>query len=135
MIIMVVCSFFLPLPTLFFWPHHVACSILVPPPGMEPLPLAVEAWSLNHCTAREFPITVVVCVITLKSYMRLSLFFPFYASYSLTKAVTIKCPAVMEFLLWASLEMLYICYSYNLPAIVLLFNCQVMSDSLRSRGL
>ena len=135
MIIMVVCSFFLPLPTLFFLPHHVACSILVPPPGMEPLPLAVEAWSLNHCTAREFPITVVVCVITLKSYMRLSLFFPFYASYSLTKAVTIKCPAVMEFLLWASLEMLYICYSYNLPAIVLLFNCQVMSDSLRSCGL
>ena len=133
---MVVCSFFLPLPTLFFFlPCHVACRILVPPPGMEPLPLAVEAWSLNHCTAREFPITVVVFVITLKSYMRPSLFFPFYASYSLTKAVTIKCPAVMEFLLWAGLEMLYICYSYNLPAIVLLFNCQVVSDSLRSRGL
>ena len=124
----VVVSFF-PSPPVFFLPCHVACRILVPPPGMEPLPLAVEAWGLNHCTAKEFPIIVVVFVITLKSYIRPSLLFPFYASYSLTKAVTIKCLAVMEFLLWASLEMLHICYSYNPPAIVL-FNCQVVSDSL-----
>ena len=31
-----------------FWPSHVACRILVPQPGTEPLPLAVEAQSLNH---------------------------------------------------------------------------------------
>ena len=39
----------------FFWLHHAACGILVPPPGIEPVPPAVEAWSLNHWTAREVP--------------------------------------------------------------------------------
>ena len=39
----------------FFWPHHGACGILVPRPRVEPEPPAVEAWSLNHWTAREVP--------------------------------------------------------------------------------
>ena len=39
----------------FFWPHLAACRILVPWPGMEPTPPAVEAWNLNHWTAREVP--------------------------------------------------------------------------------
>ena len=34
---------------------HVAYRVLVPQPGMEPMPLAVEAWSANHWTTREFP--------------------------------------------------------------------------------
>ena len=39
-----------------FWPHWAACGILVPWPGIEPVPPAVEAWSLiNHWTAREVP--------------------------------------------------------------------------------
>ena len=37
----------------FFWPHCVACGILVPRPGIKPTSPAVEAWSLNHWTARE----------------------------------------------------------------------------------
>ena len=45
-------SFFL---TFFFWLHHAACGILVPPPGIEPGPSAVKALSPNHWTAREFP--------------------------------------------------------------------------------
>ena len=32
-----------------------ACGILVPQPGMEPMPPAVEARSPNHWTAREAP--------------------------------------------------------------------------------
>ena len=40
---------------LFFWPCHVACGILVPQPGIELMSPAVEAWSPNHWTAREFP--------------------------------------------------------------------------------
>ena len=40
---------------LFFWPHHEACGILVPQPGIEPGPSTVRAWSPNHWTAREFP--------------------------------------------------------------------------------
>ena len=38
-----------------FWPHHVACGLLVLPPGIEPMPSAGIAWSLNHWTAREVP--------------------------------------------------------------------------------
>ena len=33
--------------------HHVACRILVPLPGIEPMPHIVEVWNLNHWTARE----------------------------------------------------------------------------------
>ena len=32
-----------------------ACRILVPRPGIEPVPPALEVWSLNHWTAREVP--------------------------------------------------------------------------------
>ena len=39
----------------FFLPHCTACRILVPRPGIEPVPSAVEAWSLNHWTTREVP--------------------------------------------------------------------------------
>ena len=38
-----------------FWPCRTACWILVPRPGIEPLPPAVEARSLNHWTTREVP--------------------------------------------------------------------------------
>ena len=37
----------------FFWPHCVACGILVPRPGMEPAALAVEEQSFNHWTTGE----------------------------------------------------------------------------------
>ena len=38
-----------------FWPRQAACGNLVPQPGIEPMPPAAEAWSLNHWTAREVP--------------------------------------------------------------------------------
>ena len=38
---------------LFFWPHRVACGILVPRPGIEAVPPALGAQSLNHWTPRE----------------------------------------------------------------------------------
>ena len=40
---------------LIFWPCRAARGISVPRLGMEPAPLAVEARSLNHWTAREVP--------------------------------------------------------------------------------
>ena len=43
-----------------FWPCHVACGILVPRPGMEPIPPAVEVRSLNHWTAREVPVCFLI---------------------------------------------------------------------------
>ena len=36
-----------------FYGGAAACGISVPRPGIELVPRAVEAWSLNHCTARE----------------------------------------------------------------------------------
>ena len=38
-----------------FWLHLEAQRILVPRPGIESVPPAVEAWFLNHWTAREVP--------------------------------------------------------------------------------
>ena len=40
---------------LLFWLCRTACGILVPRPGIEPVPPAVEVQSLNHWTAREVP--------------------------------------------------------------------------------
>ena len=40
---------------LFYWPRLAACGILVPQPGIEPVPPAVEARILNHWTTREVP--------------------------------------------------------------------------------
>ena len=38
---------------LFLWPYCTACGILVPSPGIEPVPPGLEARSLNLWTARE----------------------------------------------------------------------------------
>ena len=45
---------------LLFLATPLGCRILVPWPGTEPVPPAVEAWSLNHWTTREVPILYVV---------------------------------------------------------------------------
>ena len=37
------------------WPGEAACRVLVPWPGIEPIPFAVKAQSLNHYIAREAP--------------------------------------------------------------------------------
>ena len=36
------------------------CGILAAQLGIEPMPLAVEAWSLNHWTIREAPMSKVL---------------------------------------------------------------------------
>ena len=55
---------FIYLPILATWHLVLRPGILVPWPGMEPVPHAVEARSLNHWTARE-----VLC-FTLKSLLQ-----------------------------------------------------------------
>ena len=40
--------------SLFLWPSHVACGILVPRPVIEPGPSAVEAQSPDHWTPWNF---------------------------------------------------------------------------------
>ena len=46
---------------IYFWPHLAECGILVPWPGLEPVPPAVEAQSLNHWTARDAPLLLFKC--------------------------------------------------------------------------
>ena len=46
---------------LFFFFGLAACGILVPPPGIEPGPLAVEVLSPNHWTAKELLGIVSFC--------------------------------------------------------------------------
>ena len=43
---------------LFIYLGHATrlAGILIPRPGIEPVPPAVEMWSPNHWTAREFPL-------------------------------------------------------------------------------
>ena len=36
-------------------PWGCVCGILVPLPGIEPSPSALEVWSLNHWTMKEGP--------------------------------------------------------------------------------
>ena len=50
-----VLNFFLVFKKKFFWPHSMACGILIPQPGIKLMSPAVEARSLNHWTAREVP--------------------------------------------------------------------------------
>ena len=39
-----------------FWPHPLACGILVSQPGVELVPLELKALSLNHWATLEFSI-------------------------------------------------------------------------------
>ena len=52
----------------FFWLRHAACEILVPRPGIKPVPPALGARSVNHWAAREVPISE-----NFKQYSALSL--------------------------------------------------------------
>ena len=38
---------------LYFWPCHAACRILIPLPGIEPVPPALGPQSCNHWTAKD----------------------------------------------------------------------------------
>ena len=55
-----------------FWLHCTACGILVPWLGIELLPPAVEAQSLNHWTTTRVPLTEIftgIYLITNDGYM------------------------------------------------------------------
>ena len=59
----IICEFYFFLIFKIFWLHRVACGILVPWPGIKPVSPALEAWSLNHWTARE----VLICELKKKN--------------------------------------------------------------------
>ena len=50
----------------------ISCAVrhtgfLVPQPGNEPVTPAVEAWSPNHWTAREFPLSHSILITEFKA--------------------------------------------------------------------
>ena len=51
----------------------MACGTLVPCPGIEPVPPAVEAWSLNHWTTREVPYTLILIACGSRILQRLKM--------------------------------------------------------------
>ena len=53
----------------FFWPRCTACGILVPRTGIEHVPPALEAWSLNHWTTREVPLLFKKILLLLFLYV------------------------------------------------------------------
>ena len=77
---------------LSFWLYQVACGIIVPQPGIKPTLPALEGWSLNHWTAKEFPwsseltnvstryfsILFLICVSPLSSCSVCHLLFHYY---------------------------------------------------------
>ena len=54
----------------FVLPHHVACRILVPQPGVESRPTAVKAPSLNHWTARKFSLIFALNLISVLCFVK-----------------------------------------------------------------
>ena len=40
---------------------HLLYRILVPWSGIQPMPCAVEVWSLNHCISMEVPLSIFLC--------------------------------------------------------------------------
>ena len=44
----------------FFWPHHVACGILVPQPRIKPVLPAVEVQSANHLDLQGIPLISIL---------------------------------------------------------------------------
>ena len=45
-----------------FWLYCIACGILVPQPGSQPTPHALEAQSLIHWPAKDYPTYHFLCV-------------------------------------------------------------------------
>ena len=83
----------------FFWLCHMACGILVPQPGIEPAPSAVQVWRPNHWTARE--------LIPCKSYF---FFFPeqFCKSYFCRVLLSPPCPLLPNGELPSSSSLLFL---------------------------
>ena len=77
---------------LFIYPHRVACRILVPRSGIEPVPPALEPRILNHWMARKVPLLFlnVVNLSCLRCTVLLDLWLNYFASFRKCLAISIS---------------------------------------------
>ena len=52
----------------FFWLSHTACEILIPQPGIKPVPPTLGAQHSNHWTTREAPPFIYLTIMLIASY-------------------------------------------------------------------
>ena len=113
-------------PFIFCWfCGFKACGILASPPGIEPEPPALEAWSPNHWTARDDPCRdpVILFIPNVSSFL----------SPSVTDGSGIYfvsfCPHLSGFKIFFQVKitvtyaLIYHCFQWLLDFQILLFSC------------
>ena len=85
--------------TYLFWSYHEACGILVPWPGVEPAPPALEVQSLKHWTAKKS--LVIICLLQWSVIFGVTTTTPWRLRWWLTffrnkVKVTQSCPALWD---------------------------------------
>ena len=113
----------------FFWPHQAACEILVPWPGIEPAPPALEAQSLNHWTAREVPERLFICLLAIcKSSLGKCLFKSFARFLTVLFFCWCCCWVVVLHIFWILIPHQIVICKYFLPFCRLLFTLLIVSS-------
>lgn len=67
-----------------FWLYCMAHGFLVPQLGVNPMPLEVKVWSLNHWTSREFPRCIILnlsIMVIYISFQKFSTYFVYINAY------------------------------------------------------
>ena len=95
-------------------PQRKACAILAPHPRTEPLPPAVEAWSLNQWTTREvlFPTPYVLIFKNWLCYFQASWYI--FSRY-VTVLTVLSCSAMSDSLQPYGLQPTRLLYPWDCP--------------------
>ena len=81
---------------IFFFFGLLACGILIPPPGVKPVPLALEGQSPNHWTTRKFPTSEFlkwqedISKVTTIHFYSISLVFFFFCTLSTLNQISLR---------------------------------------------
>ena len=106
-------------------PQRKACAILAPHPGMEPLPPAVEAWSLNQWTTREvlFPTLYVLIFKNWLCYFQASWYI--FSRY-VTVLTVLSCSVMSDSLQPYGLQPTRLLYPWDCPSKITGVDCHFL---------
>ena len=84
---------------IFSWTQRAGYGILVPWPGIKPVPFASEVWSLNHWITRDIPIMMYypLYIIIIFDLLTLCLEFLHLCSWGVFFAVSFSCDILGRF--------------------------------------